>query len=170
MRRNYFILSLVICLLAGCASPPLPPTQYLPPPKGFFPANAFITQRALFSARGMQFALNGYLAMSETGGKRLVITENFGQVIADLLIKPDGKVFVMQSSRMFPARYIRRLVAADVECVFGGTPKLDCPVTMPDPNHFVIDRGGYKLDLRILEIKPGAQPADLFDETKAPKS
>jgi hypothetical protein len=40
---------------------------------------------------------------------------------------------------------------------------------MPDTNHFVIDRGGYKLDLRILEIKPGAQPAELFDETKAPK-
>ena len=41
---------------------------------------------------------------------------------------------------------------------------------MPGPNHFVIDRGTrYRLDLQILEIKPGAPPAELFDETKAEK-
>jgi hypothetical protein len=70
---------------------------------------------------------------------------------------------------MFPEKYIRRLVAADLECIFGGAPKLDCPVTMLDSNHFVIDRGGYKLDLRMVETKRGAQPAELFDETKALK-
>jgi hypothetical protein len=57
-------------------------------------------------------------------------------------------------------------MAADVECVFGSTPAADCPVTMLATNHFVVDRGGYRLDLRIVEIKPGAQPAALFDETK----
>ena len=170
MRRKFFLLPLLVCLLAGCASlKNPPPLQCLPPPKGFFPANALITQRALFTARGRQFALNGYLALSETGGKRLIITGTFGSVMADLLVKPDGKTFVMQSSRMFPEKYIRRLVAADLECVFGGTPRLDCPVAMPDKNHFVIDRGGYKLDLRIVETKPGAQPAELFDETRAQK-
>ena len=168
MHRNFLLLPLLWLLAAGCASAP-PPVAHFSRPANLFPPNAFITQRALFSARGMQFPLNGYLAMSETGGKRLIITGNFDQVIADLLIKPDGKVFVMQSSRMFPARYIRRVVAADVECVFGGTPKLDCPVTMPEPNHFVIDRGRYQLDLHILEIKPGPQPAELFDATKNPK-
>ena len=168
MRRNFFLMPLILFLAAGCATEP-PLQNHFSRPANLFPADAFITQRALFSARGMQFALNGYLAMSQTGGKRLVVTENFGHVVADLLIKPDGTIFVMQSSRMFPARFIRRLVAADVECVFGGVPKLDCPVMILDPNHFLIDRGGYKLDLRILEIKPGAQPAELFDETKVPK-
>ncbi len=39
---------------------------------------------------------------------------------------------------------------------------------MPEPNHFLIDRGAYQVDLRILEIKPGPQRADMFDETKLP--
>lgn len=158
-----------MCLLAGCAVTKLPPTQSLPPPAGLFPANALLTQRALFTARGRQFALNGYLALSETDGKRLIVTENFGNVMADLLVKPDGRVFVLRSSRMFPERYIRRLMAADVACIFGGAPTLDCPVTMPETNHFVLDRGGYKLDLRIVGTKPGIQPAAMFDETAALK-
>jgi hypothetical protein len=134
-----------------------------------FPTNGLLVQRALFTARGRQFPLNGYLALSETGGKRLIVTENFGNVMADLLIKPDGKVFALRSSRMFPERYTRRLMAEDVKCIFGGTPGLDCPVTMPETNHFALDRGGYKLDIRIVETKPGAQPASMFDELAATK-
>ena len=126
-------------------------------------------QRVLFTARGQQFALNGYLALSAAGGKHLVVTENFGNVMADLLVKPDGKVFVLRSSRMFPERYIRRLMAEDVKCVFGGAPTLDCPVTMPETNHFVLDRGGYKLDIRIVATKAGVQPASMFEEPVAVK-
>jgi len=163
MHRKIFLLPLVLLLAAGCASAP---ENHFLRPTNLFPANGLLVQRALFTARGRQFALNGYLALSETGGKRLIVTETFGNVMADLLVKPDGKVFVMKSSRLFPEKYIRRLVTADVECIFGGAPKLDCPVTMPETNHFVVNRGGYKLDLRIVEIKTGSQPAELFDETK----
>jgi hypothetical protein len=166
MRRNFFLLPLIL-LFAGCAG--VPPQNQLSRPANLFPADAFITQRALFDARGHQFALNGYLALSATGGKRLVITENFGHVVADVLVKPDGKIFVMQSSRMFPANYIRYGIAADLECIFGGATDKNCPVKKLDANHFVLDRGAYKLDLRILETKPGAQPAELFDETRAEK-
>jgi len=166
MRRNLFLLALM--LAAGCASTQPPPSHFARP-ANLFPADGLLVQRALFTARGRQFALNGYLALSETGGKRLIVTENFGNVMADLLVKPDGKVFVLRSSRMFPERYIRRLMAADVECIFGGMLKLDCPVTMLDTNHFVLDRGGYKLDLRIVETKIGAQPASMFDENSGLK-
>jgi hypothetical protein len=38
---------------------------------------------------------------------------------------------------------------------------------MPAANHFIVKRHGYSLDLRIVEVKPGAQPASLFDESKA---
>ena len=162
MRRNIFLLALL--LVAGCVSTPRS-TKPFTWPTNVFPAEGMLVQRALFTARGRQFAFNGYLALSETGGKRLIVTETFGNVMADLLVKPDGRVFVLRSSRMFPERYIRRLMAADVECIFGGAPKLDCPVTMPDTNHFILDRGGYKLDLRIVETKIGAQPESMFDET-----
>jgi len=128
-----------------------------------------LVQRVMFTARGHQFPLNGYLAISQARGKRLIITETFGAVMADVLIKPDGRVFVMKSSRMFPARYIRRLVAEDVQCAFGGVVKLDCPITWLDKNHFVIDRGRYKIEVRIVETKTGAQPDSVFDETKAKK-
>jgi hypothetical protein len=168
MRRNLLPLLLVL-LVAGCASTPPPPETLSARQPNLFPADGLLVQRALFTARGRQFALNGYLALSETGGKRLIVTENFGNVMADLLVKPDGKTYVLQSSRMFPERYIRRLMAADVECIFGGKPALDCPVTMPETNHFVLDRGGYQLDLRIVETKAGTQPAMMFDETAAMK-
>lgn len=167
MRLNFFLLPLLGVLLAGCASTP-PPKKYsaaITP----FPAECLVVQRVMFNAIGRQFPLNGYLALSDTRGKRLIVTESFGSVMADMLVKPDGTVFVKQSSRMFPARYIRRVMSADVQCVFGGEQKLDCPVTMLSTNHFLIQRTGYKLDLRILEIKPGAQPDSMFDETSAPK-
>ena len=131
-----------------------------------FPADGLVIQRALLTLHGRQFALNGYLALSATGGKRMIVTETFGNVMADVLIKPDGKVFIMQSSRMFPKRYIRKLLVKDVDCVFGAEPMADCPVTMPETNHFSIDRGGYQVNLHILEIKRGPQAPDLFDENK----
>src|SRR5215831_2172800 len=84
-----------------------------------FPANAFMTHRAIFTARGKQFALTGYLALSEMGGKRLIVSQSLGQTMADLLVKPDGAVYVVQSSPMFKEEWIRRFVAADLECIFG---------------------------------------------------
>ena len=158
------LLMVLATVLASCATPP--PSVHFSRPAGMFPADGLLVQRALFTARGRQFALNGYLALSAAGGKRLIVTETFGNVMADVLVKPDGKVFVMKSSRMFPEKYIRRLMAADLECVFGNAPAADCPVTMAGKNHCVIDRGGYQLDLRIVETKPGAQPVAMFDETK----
>ena len=166
--RHKLLPLLVLLVVAGCSATP-PPEPHFSRPANLFPTDGLLVQRALFTARGRQFALNGYLALSATGGKRLIVTETFGNVMADLLVKPDGEVFVLRSSRMFPERYIRRLMAADVACIFGGTPTLDCPVTMPETNHFMLDRGGYKLDLRIVETKPGVQPAAMFDETAALK-
>src|SRR5690348_9075462 len=99
MRRNLFFLALMLAV--GCASTQ-PPANHFTRPANLFPADGLLVQRALFTARGRQFPLNGYLALSEAGGKRLIVTENFGNVMADLLVKPDGKVFVLRSSRMFP--------------------------------------------------------------------
>ena len=160
----FLALLLLTSALAGCASHPAAPPA-LVPSRAYFPGEAFIIQRVMFTAHGGQYPLNGYLALSETRGKRLVLMDTLNMVVADVLIKPDGRVFVMKSSRMFPARYLRRLVAADVQCVFGGRPALDCPVSSPAPNEYVIDRGRYQLDLRILQVKPGRQPDPMFDET-----
>ena len=89
--------------------------------------------------------------------------------MADVLVKPDGRIIVMQSSRMFSSKYIRRGIAADVQCVFGGATNGDCPVEMLSTDHFIVQRHGYTLDLRILDVKAGAQPAELFDASKAEK-
>lgn len=152
-------------ILSGCATSP----NHFSRPANLFPENGFITQRAVFSAFGKQYPLNGYLAVSETGGKRLVVTESFGHVLADVLVKPDGIIFVMQSSRVFSPKYIRRGLAPDLECIFGDTTNANCPVQMLSPNHFLLHRHFYSLDLRIVDVKTGTQPADLFDETKAEK-
>ena len=152
--------------MTGCASAPRNQIQR---PANSFPADALITQRGVLTVLGRQFTLNGYLAMSAAGGKRLVVTENFGSILADVLVKPDGTVYVMRSSRAFKPKWIRRYVAADVECIFGNAPKLDCPGQMLSPTHFLIERRWYKLDLQIVEIKPGAQPPESFDESKAAK-
>jgi hypothetical protein len=132
-----------------------------------FPANAFMTHRAIFTARGRQFALTGYLALSETGGKRLIISQALGQTMADLFVKPDGTVHVMQSSPMFKAEWIRRYVAPDLNCIFNAHPQKKCPVQMLDANHFVIKHFFYKLDLRIVETKIGPQPERLFESAQA---
>jgi hypothetical protein len=110
--------------------------------------------------------LNGYLAVSKTGGKRLIVTENFGAVLADVLVKPDGNIFVMRSSRLFRTKWIQRYVAADLECIFGDATQKDYPVKILSPTHFVTEHRGYTLDLQIVETKPGPQPPELFDETK----
>lgn len=134
-----------------------------------FPPNAFMTHRAIFTARGKQFALTGYLVLSESRGKRLIISQQLGQTMADLLVTPNGTVHVMQSSPAFKPEWVRKYVAADLECVFGKHPQKKCPLQVLDPNHFVIKHFFYKLDLRIVETKTGAQPESLFDPVKAQK-
>jgi hypothetical protein len=149
-----------VLLLAGCATGPRPQLQL---PAHTFPADAFITQRAVLTIfGGRQFTLNGYLATSATNGQRLVITENFGPVLADLLITPAGKAQVMKASRAFKPQWIERYIAADARCLFGQPPENDCPGEMLGPNHFLLRRRWYQLDLQTVTIKPGMQPAELF--------
>jgi len=162
MRRNLFFLLLL--LAAGCVT--TPPPGNLPRVVNSFPADALMIQRAVLTVHGRQFTLNGYLALSRTGGKRLIVTENFGSVLADVLVKPDGDVYVMRSSRMFRPEWIRRYVAADLNCIFGSVPDAHCPGRLPNPAHFVIARREYTLDLQIVETKTGLQPPEMFDETE----
>ena len=155
---------LAVALSAGCATH-RPPAPTIAPRE--FPPEAFITQRAVLSARGKQFTLNGYLSLSDARGKRLLVTENFGNVLADVLVKPDGSVHVMRSSPAFRPAWIKRFVATDLECIFGKEPRRKCKVEALSATHFVVKRFWYKLDLRIVETRPGPQPAEMFDETKA---
>jgi len=159
-------LLLSLLLLTGCAT--TPPSQ-IRPAANSVPTEAMITQRGVLTVLGRQFTLNGYLSLSAAGGKRLIVTENFGGVLADVLIKPDGTVHVMRSSRAFKPKWIRRYLAADVECLFGNSPNGDCPGEMLGTNHFLIKRRWYKLDLHTVETKPGPQPSTMFDESKAEK-
>lgn len=165
MRLSFLFLALV--LAAGCTTAPRPQLQR---PTNAAPTDAFITQRGVLTVfGGRQFTLNGYLASSATNGQRLVITENFGNVLADVLVSPDGKAHVMKSSRAFKSKWIERYIAADVRCLFGNAPERDCPGQVVGPNHFVIERRWYKLDLQIVATKPSLQPAAMFDATKAEK-
>lgn len=163
MRLKHF-LALILLLAGGCATPrkdnSLPATRS-------FPADGLVIQRAVLTARGRQFTLNGYLSISATGGKRLIITENFGSVLADVLVKPDGTVHVMRSSQAFRPKWIERYVAADLQCLFSDKAERNCPVRMLSPTHFVIDRFWYDLDLQIVQINSGAQPATMFDANAA---
>jgi hypothetical protein len=70
---------------------------------------------------------------------------------------------------LFPEKYIRRLMVGDLECIFGNAPAADCRVEMLNPNHFILHRRGYSLDLRILEIKSGAPSPELFEATEGKK-
>lgn len=155
---------LLLTLAAGCATPPRP---VLPRAAPSFPAEALITQRGVLTRLGRQFTLNGYLATSATGAKRLIVTENFGSVLADVLVNPDGSVRVMRSSRAFKPAWIRDYIATDLQCIFGDAPRANCPGQMLSPTHYRIERRWYKLDLQIVETKPGPQPAAMFDETRA---
>jgi hypothetical protein len=128
-----------------------------------FPPDAFITQRATLTARGRQFTLNGYLARSEQGGLRLIVTENFGNVLADLLVRRDGNAIVVRSSRAFRPAWIRNYMASDLKCVLGAAPDSGCVVTVAARDHLIIERRWYRLDLRTVEVKPGPQPAHLFE-------
>src|SRR5580692_2581535 len=98
MRRSLLLLPLLLLLAAGCAS--APPMRHYSPAAGSFPAEGLLVQRALLTVHGRQFALNGYLALSPAGGKRLIVSETFGNVMADVLVKPDQQVFVLRSSRL----------------------------------------------------------------------
>lgn len=161
MSHNQSASLLLLLLAAGCATP----RDTMPRQAGRFPPNALITQRAILTARGRQFPLNGYLSVSESGGMRLLVTENFGNVMADVLVKRDGMVRVMRSSPALRTEWIERYVVADLECVLGQAPEGGCPGTMLSPTHFVIKRFWYALDLEIVEVKAGPQPAAMFDET-----
>jgi len=165
LSRTSTLLLILTLFISGCATNK---------PKSIaierhFPPNAFMTHRAIFTARGRQFALTGYLALSETGGQRLIISQSLGQTMADLLVTPDGTVHIMQASPMFKPEWIRKYVAADLECLFGAHPHKRCPVSMLDTNHFLIKHFWYKVDLRIVETKVGPQPETLFDPSKAQK-
>ncbi len=157
------LVLLSVLFLAGCE------TNKLAAPERHFPPNAFMTHRVIFTARGKQFALTGYLVLSETRGKRLIISQSLGQTMADLLVKPDGTVQVMQASPAFKTEWIRRHVAADLECMFGEHPKKHCSVQVLGPDHFFVKHFFYKLDLRIVETRPGPQPESLFEPTQAKK-
>jgi hypothetical protein len=168
-RLLSLLLSVSFCLLliTGCATSK--PENKTAPFETHFPPNAFMTHRAIFTARGKEFALTGYLVLSEKHGKRLIISQGLGQTMADLLLKPDGTVHVMQASPMFKQEWVRRYVAADLQCIFGKSPGKKCRLQMLGSNHFLLKHFFYKLDLRIVETRPGPQPEALFDPTQATK-
>ena len=158
------LLPILLALLAGCATAP---KSLLP--RAAAPTDALITQRGVLKVLGRQFTLNGYVALSAAGGKRLVVTENFGSVLADVLVKPDGSVHVMRSSRAFKPEWIRKYLAADLECLFGDGPRENCPGEQLGPGRFLIVRRWYQLELQTVETKPGAQSLEMFDASKAQK-
>jgi hypothetical protein len=158
------LAALALALAAGCAA--TPPPKASPRLAQSLPANALVTQRAVLTRHGRQFALNGYLALNEAGGQRLLVTEMFGRVLADVLVKPNGAVHVMQSSPVLRPEWIRRYVAADLQCLFGGATAEPCPVRVFSATHFQIERSAYTLDVQIVETKAGPQPPELFDETR----
>jgi hypothetical protein len=170
MRHNHFSLPLLALLAAGCAAPLTLPPQDPSVTAQTFPTEALITQRGLLTIRGRQFPLNGYVAKSQSHGLRLVMADNFGGVLADVLVNQQGEVFVMRSKPPFRPAWIKRYVAADLKCVFGIGTETNCPMRILSPTHFLVQRGWYTLDLSTVEIKPGAQPAEMFDSTLFPSA
>jgi hypothetical protein len=167
MNLNRIALMALLCG-AGCATSS--PSRLPAHAPGQFPDECLITQRAVLTALGRQFSLNGYLTRSANGGQRLVITENFGSVLADVLVKPDGTIHVMRSSRALTPSRIRHFVALDLQCIFGNAPRENCPGQRLSDTHYVIERTGYKLDLHIVEIRPGPQSPEMFDESRKPNA
>ena len=161
MHRNLFIL-LFALLAAGCAAPPLSPNEPVVRTAPWFPADALVSQRAVLTVRGRQFSLNGYVMKSAAHGLRLIVTENFGGVLADVLVKPDGQVIVLKARPPFRSTWVEKYIAADLKCIFGDAPP-DCPVQRLSTTNFVITRRAYRLDLRITDVKPGLQPAASFE-------
>ena len=90
-------------------------------------------------------------------------------VLADVLVSPEGKVFVMQSKPPFRRPWVERYIAADLKCIFGNETETYCPVRSLGPTHFIVERRWYKLDLSTVETKPGPQPAEMFDVTRTGK-
>jgi len=169
MCRDCYLMLLVSVLLAGCSATKQSLPQAVPMPAQLFPPEALVTQRGVLTVRGRQFSVNGYVARSQTHGLRLIMTENFGAVLADVLVNPEGKVFVMQSKPPFRRVWVERYIAADLKCIFGTETETDCPVRSLGPTHFIVERRWYKLDLWTVETKPGPQPADMFDVTRTRK-
>jgi hypothetical protein len=172
-RRSHpsFWMSVLIMVLLGAAGCSTPPKTSFRPAAAPFPAEALVTQRGVLTVLGRQFSLNGYLALSPTDGKRLVVTENFGSVLADVLITPDGVAHVMRSSRALKPKWIRRYLAADVQCLTGGggATMEECPGQMLSSTHYLVQRRWYTLDLQTVNVKPGPQPATMFDASRAEK-
>ena len=113
--------------------------------------------------------MTGYIARSETNGLRLLMTENFGGVLADVIIEPSGKVIVVQTKPPLRPAWAENYVAEDLRCVFGrGSPE-DCPGWMLSPNHYVIKRPRYTLDLQTVEVKTNVPPASVFDPNTTKK-
>ena len=160
------LLAATLVVVTGCAS--IPKTSFRPATFPF-PPDALVTQRGVLTVLGRQFTLNGYLALSATGGKRLVVTENFGNVMADVLITPDGTAHVMRSSRAFRPEWIRRYLAADVQCLTGGPTTEGCPGEHLSETHFLVQRRWYKLDLQTVKVAAGPQAATMFDPSRAEK-
>ena len=159
------LLFIPIFLLTGCVTTQLPPPVCLPRSEAWFPADALVSQRAVLTVRGRQFSLNGYVVKSAAYGLRLIVTENFGGVLADVLVKTDGQVVVLKARSPFRQAWVANHIAADLKCVFGDTMAVDCPVRRLSATHFSIVRRAYQLDLRITEVKPGVQAAASFEVT-----
>ena len=163
-RRWVILIALAVAVVlligSGCASPAPAPAWRPNRPAA---VEGMITHRAILTARGRQFTLNGYLATSATGDRRLIVTEMFGQVLADALVKSDGSVHVMRASRVLRPAWITHFVVGDMLCIFGPPPAGECPVEQVSADHYVISRRWYSLDLRVVETKPGPQPRELFE-------
>lgn len=162
-------ISVLIMVLLGAVGCSTAPKTSFRPASTPFPAEALVTQRGVLTVLGREFTLNGYLALNAAGGKRLVVTETFGGVLADLLITADGTAHVMRSSRALKPEWIRRYLAADVQCLTGGATVEECPGEMLSPTHYLVQRRWYKLDLQTVNVKPGPQPAAIFDASRAEK-
>lgn len=145
--------------LAGCATAPRTQLQVS---RQSFPPDALITQRGVLTVfGGRQFPLNGYAALSAEHGLRLVVTENFGGVLADVLLTPDGKTYVMRSSPAFKAEWIERFLAADARCLLGLS-QTDCPGESLGPDRYRIARRWYRLEVQTVNVAPGPQPPESF--------
>ena len=166
MNRPVLWLLATVLIVSGCATPKPSATAGAPVRTAeLFPSEALITQRGVLTVRGRQVPLIGYVARSETNGLRLIMMEGFGAVLADVLVKPNGTVFVMKVTPPFRAAWVEKFVAADLRCVFDSASVSECPLRMASSNHFVIERRRYTLDVQTVEVKPGVQPAAMFDET-----
>jgi hypothetical protein len=156
MRLEQMFAALLAMWSIGCATP----TQMRSPLR--ITTTAVLTQRAVLTIRGRQFTLDGYLALSEYYGMRLIVMQSLGQVIADVLVKPDGSAYVMRSAPGLRREWIERYMVRDLMCLFANVAG-PCHVRTLDGTNFIVQDRGYTLELRTVETKPGPLPAQLFD-------